>query len=329
MATARAKVVLIMAVIFCGALCAHSYTPTVEPSSGALVKWKNNVTTYQINPDLNGSQFSSGDLAAIEAVMQSAFAAWTSAPNTSLSISQSTAALPNPLIGQDGHNVICFNCQDAAFSNASGSSTDTLAITDMTYTITSQGAYLTDTDMQFNPAVRFVLPPAAGSLSASTYSLLTVATHEAGHFFGLDHSAILRAVMFPFVSSLLTTLSYDDVAAISLLYPKATPDYPTGAISGSISLATDGSAVYGAHVFASSMTNASLPSGFSIRKTAIGVLSQPDGTYTIMGAPPDTYGVTVEPLDGPVQGCNINWYDNNNQGQPVRSPQTDFNTRWH
>jgi hypothetical protein len=177
--------------------------------------------------------------------------------------------------------------------------------------------------------VKFVLPPQAGSNSVGTYSLLTVATHEAGHFFGLDHSAILRAVMYPYASSLLTTLSYDDVAAISLLYPKAMPDYATGGISGTISIANGGDAVYGAHVFASSTTSAAAPTGFNIRKSAIGILTAPDGTYTIMGLLPDTYSVTAEPLDGPVQGSNVSWYDKNSQGQQIRSVQTNFTTRWH
>ncbi|MGA2989106.1 MAG: matrixin family metalloprotease [Candidatus Korobacteraceae bacterium] len=325
----RARILLIVAMIVCGALSAQCYLPMIESSNGALVRWKNNATTYQICPDLSGSRFAAGDLAAIEDVMEDVFAAWTSAPNTALSISRSTAALPNPVIGNDGHNVVCFNCQDPVFTNAAGSSTDTLAVTDITYTFNSQGAYLKDADIQFNPAVTFVLPPQAGSDTAATYSLLTVATHEAGHFFGLDHSAVLRAVMYPYASTLLTTLSYDDVAVISLLYPKATADYATGAISGTISLSSDNSGVYGAHVFASSTTDNAPPSGFNIRKSAVGVLTGLDGTYTIMGLPPDTYYVTAEPLDGPVQGSNVSWYDKNSQGQPVRSLQTNFTTRWH
>lgn len=158
------RIALWLAAILGCAISAHSYLPMVDPSSGAVLKWTNNTTTYQISTNLSGSQFSSGDTDAIKAVISEAFLAWTSAPNTSLSISRSIAALPNPLIAADGHNVICFNCQDAAFTSASGSSTDTLAVTDIVYRVTSQGSYLYDTDMQFNPAVKFVLPPQRGPI---------------------------------------------------------------------------------------------------------------------------------------------------------------------
>ena len=315
--------VLVAAVLGC-AMAAYAYLPMIEISSGTPLKWANNAASYQIATALGGSYFNSGQLSAIESTIQNAFAAWTGAPNTSVSVTWKSGTLPSPLIANDGHNVICFNCSDAAFSDANGSSTDTLAVTNISYQISSQGTFLYDTDMLFNPAVHYVLPPNAGAADGSTVSLQTVATHEAGHFLGLDHSAVQRAVMFPYISTLITTLSYDDVAAISSLYPKATPDYATGSLSGTISLATDGSAVYGAHVYASSTTGNAVSGSFNIRQSPIGTLTKPDGTYSISGLPPDSYTVTAEPLDGPVQDSNITWYDTSS-----RSVQTNFNTRWH
>ncbi len=235
------RTALLLAAVLGCAMAAYAYLPMIDSSNGTTLRWANNAASYQISTGLSGSQFTAGQLSAIESTIQNAFAAWTSAPNTSVSVTWKSGTLPAPLIANDGHNVICFNCSDAAFSDANGSTTDTLAVTNISYQITSQGEFLYDTDILFNPAVRFVLPPTAGAANGSTISLQTVATHEVGHFLGLDHSAVQRAVMFPYISTLITTLSYDDVAAISSLYPKATPDYATGWLSGTISLATDGS----------------------------------------------------------------------------------------
>jgi hypothetical protein len=53
------------------------------------------------------------------------------------------------------------------------------------------------------------------------YDLLSIMTHEAGHFLGLDHSRDPEAVMRPRLSEreVVTTLSADDVAAICEAYP--------------------------------------------------------------------------------------------------------------
>ena len=127
--------------------------------------------------------------------------------------------------------------------------------------------------------------------------------------------------MYPFAPDQLTTLSYDDVAGISSLYPKSTPDVATGSISGKVTL--NGSAVFGAHVFANPTTSATPLS--NVRKTPIGTLTLPDGTYTITGLPPDSYDVLAEPLDLPVSDSDVSWASEFNKS----SVQTNFTSRWH
>jgi len=122
----------------------------------------------------------------------------------------------------------------------------------------------------------------------------------------------------------LHTLSYDDVAGVSSLYPAATPDVSTGSIQGTVRL--NGTGVFGAHVFANSTTSANPFSGFAnVRKSPIGALTLGDGSYTISGVPPDSYVVIAEPLDKPVSDSDVSWASEFGKS----SVQTNFTTRWH
>jgi hypothetical protein len=128
--------------------------------------------------------------------------------------------------------------------------------------------------------------------------------------------------MFPFAPPLERTLGYDDVAAISTLYPGAIT-VPTNSISGTVRL--NGAPVFGAHVFAESQTNA-LPFPSAIRKSPISALSDTSGNYVIAGVPNDTYMVTAEPLDEPMSNSDISDYSKSFGKTAV---DTNFNTRWH
>ncbi len=242
-------------------------------------------------------------------VVEAAFAAWTSAPNAALQISRGPDTSLNTSAA-DGTNLVCFTCQGDFSKDLS-----TLAVT-MTYIADAAGAadlhggsarfagQILDADILFNPGVCFSTgSPGTCSNGQSSEDLQTVATHEIGHFFGLDHSAVVHAVMYPYAEPSEHTLSIDDVAGLAASYPKATPDFATGTVSGTVKFATGG-AVLGAHVYAESTTAAiNFPS--SVRKTPVGTLSLNDGTYSITGLPADTYRIVVEPLDGPVTNANV------------------------
>jgi len=276
--------------------------------------------TWDLNPSTSGAHISGSQ--SVAQVMQASFGTWTGAPNTAASVLRG----PDSSVTQEKNspsniNLICFVCSDAPFGG-----TETLAVT-VTTTANGPGAsdghggttqfagQIIKGDISFNPSTQFDTGGGTGQ------DLQTVATHEIGHFFGLDHSAVVRAVMFPFAPNVLTTLGYDDVAGIASLYPQGTPDVATGSISGKVTLS--GSAVFGAHVFANSTTPALAFT--NIRKTPIGTLTLPDGTYTISGVPPDSYLVVAEPLDLPVSDSDVSWASEFNQA----NVQTNFTTRWH
>jgi hypothetical protein len=304
-------------------------SPTTPLLTGTTNRDHWDFSAFQVQWNLNPSAGTniSGSRAPAD-VIAASFATWMAAPNTAISISRGAdSSLTSHAF--DGVNLICFVCQ-ADFTTPSGSTdNNTLAITFTTTadapgednkhggTSTVAGQML-DADMLFNPSVAF------STDGTGANDLQTVATHETGHFLGLDHSAVVRAVMFPFSPEVERTLGYDDVAGISATYPGANV-VPVGSISGMVSM-PDGSPVFGAHVVANSTTANDPFAGTGIRKTPVGTLTLPDGSYTITGLPADSYVVFAEPLDGPVSNDDVSGYG---KAFGKGSVQTNFTTRWH
>jgi hypothetical protein len=306
-------VVIAAATIFYSAP-APSFTP--ELTNNNRNKWAS-TPTFLVNPAI-GANISGAT--PVTTVIANGFNTWTNAPNTQLNATNG-GTTTRTTIGNDGQNVICFTCTPPGGFGKNG---DTLAIT-LTTSNNATGQ-IVDADIVFNTATLFLTDPVAPPFQPDpnqkqTESLPTVATHEIGHFFGLDHSGVVRAIMFPQAPALQTTLSYDDVMGISTTYPSTGPTVQTGTITGTIRNGA-GAAVFGAHVFAESTTTATpFPNA---RKSPIGTFSRPDGTYTLnVPSAGETYNVTAEPEDGPSQNSDFSWASS--FGQP--SLTTNFTTR--
>ena len=211
----------------------NAYTVDAWPAGAQPINWLINPTRSSA---ITGST-------SVTTVIQAAFATWTTAPDTNLSVisSPGTSTITDANNVPNGTNLVCFVCTGVDFSASDG----TLALTT---TISNGSGVISQADIYFNPNpqnnVRFVTDPQATPCSTSSpQDLQTVATHEIGHFFGLDHSGIARAIMYPFAPCILTTLSYDDLAGISTSYPSPAPVVPMGKITGTVSLAPNGSPV--------------------------------------------------------------------------------------
>jgi hypothetical protein len=107
-----------------------------------------------------------------------------------------------------------------------------------------------DADILFrNDGQALFATPAALSTpqGQSSYDLESLLAHQLGHWFGLDHSAVWRALMFPFApppgqflgdrptaEAPDGPLSDDDRAGIRSLYPDSNDKVNAGTISGRV-----------------------------------------------------------------------------------------------
>jgi hypothetical protein len=243
----------------------------------------------------------------------------------------------------DGLNTICFNQSSSAFTtgvlaftrvitaNAPGVSVGASAPA-------SFAGQILDADILFrnDQQATYATPAAlATPQGQAAYDLESLLAHELGHLFGLDHSAVWRAVMFPyapppgqFLGHRPTAqapdglLSDDDRAGIRSLYPDPNDSVNIGTITGRILPANPfalanipapdtGSfvtGIFGAHVVAVDADTGSVIAatlgGWSCN--AASQKLQFDGSYEIERLPINhNYKIYAEPLEGLVTPANL------------------------
>ncbi len=211
---------------------------------------------------------SPAQLQEIQSVIQTALNAWTGVASTAANptitpgvvgpigtTSTQNACTNDDGSNADGVNTVCFDQSSEDF---------TIGVLAFTRTITanapgvSVGAggpaafagQLLDSDTLFNNTgqVTFATPGViATPQGVGSYDLASLLTHELGHYFGLDHSAVRRAIMFPFApppgtmigtppsaSSPDSQLSDDDRTGLRVLYPNPAETLYLGTIRGHV-----------------------------------------------------------------------------------------------
>jgi Matrixin/IPT/TIG domain len=242
-------------------------------------RWQALPVSYRIHagglPSLgNGSEF---------IAMQRAFDAWQNLPSSAIAFRyEGTTPIQNG--GNDGVNVISF--QDTNFSFGTG----TIAVT---LSSSSQG-FFRDADILFNPSNSSITFATDGR--ADGFDIQAIATHEIGHFLGLDHTGIVSATMNPTGGRgtvFPRSLKSDDIIGASTLYPEPAWFAAAGGLRGRIT--NGGASVFGAHVVVLDTEG----------NTIVSTLTELDGSYQISGLAPGSYALYAEPLDGPVTEASI------------------------
>ena len=351
-----------VAMIFTPAVQAYSFVSTVPQSGGCPQpnswnlsvsspldrQWSTSLPSL-ISPVILtvAAAGTSAQLDEIEQAISDSFSVWAGVTGTTFNaitfpgleaplarVTNANSCTNDAESNVDGLNTICFNQSSDAFTPG------VLAFT-RTFTANAPGASVgtsgpaafagqildADTLLCNTGEVTFATP-AALATSPGAYDLESLLTHELGHWMGLDHSAVIRAMMFPFapppgqfLGSRPTAqtpdgpLSDDDRTGIRVLYQDPNDTINIGAIRGQIlpanpfalaalpapSMGSSVTGMVGAQVVALDADTGAIIAGvFSSGScNASSPLTQFDGSYDLERLPVGhNYNLYAEPLVG-------------------------------
>jgi Matrixin len=190
--------------------------PPASDDCGTPIAWPQPCVGFSVQENASREV----TFAQTETVMKQAFASWTTAacPGGGTPRMQVTEAAP-AICDQHEYNQTAGNANIILYHDDAWpyeGSPNTLALTTVTYALDTGEIY--DADMELNSADNHFT---IGDTDVD-FDLLSIVTHETGHFLGLAHSHDMNATMWPdYVehSTNLRDLSPDDIAAICDVYP--------------------------------------------------------------------------------------------------------------
>lgn len=298
----------------------------------------------------NSSQ--SAQLGEIGQTVSDSFGAWSGVAGTTLNVTnypnafapleQTTtvnACTNDSESNVDGLNTICFDQASAGFTSGVLAFTRVITANAPGVTVGASGpaafaGQILDADTLLRPdgQVQFATPAAlATPAGQGAYDLESVLTHELGHWMGLDHSAVIRAMMFPFAapvgqytgtrpspSAPDAPLADDDRTGLRSVYPDPNDAVNAGTISGALVPANpfalamipqpgageSMTGIFGAHVVAVDADTGAVVAG-TIGGWSCGASGseQFDGSFAISRLPVQhNYVLYAEPVDGIATG---------------------------
>jgi hypothetical protein len=191
-------------------------TPQGPGDCGVALFWASPCVGWSLQKDASAKT----TFAQTEAIVTKAFHTWTTAacagggtPHMSVvEAAAATCALHEYNQNAGNANIILFHDTKWPYEG----SPNTLALTTVTYNLDTGEIY--DADMELNSADnQFTITD-----TGVEFDLLSIITHETGHFLGLAHSPDVDATMYPAYTPQtikLRDLSPDDVTGICAVYP--------------------------------------------------------------------------------------------------------------
>ena len=292
------------------------------------------------NPTCSGGNSPITLQRAIDAI-RAGFDSWEAVPSSTLAFTFN-GTVPETTIGLDGINLI-------TWADSSRCGSGTVAVTPSSsliadFLVTSGNRDLNgDGIIDLDPAIYpdGTLLPAGTMLDADmvwcptnndytdelidtatlTFDIVGVGTHEIGHFFGASHSSLIAPVstLLPFVDTrsnfneTIRSLSQDDSASVSRIYPAPSLGTEFGTITGQLLFPGSTDPATGVSVTAlNTATGEMTVQVFSVSQFT--ATADPPGSFRIDGLPPGSYRIGIEYFDSATGAGGFgdaDWWDTN------------------
>ncbi len=265
---------------------------TANPEADQNLKWRKKriaVSISNVFPEVLNGSFSRNDF---ENAVRESFESWSRETDIEFSFKK----VPNSNIsgkksGGDGISLVTIAPTSDNLLLFGEKDTNKSAVTRLFFD--SEG-FITEADIVLNPTARFATDGSPGS-----FDLKSTLTHEAGHFLGLGHSAVVGSTMhknqakngtFALSATYFRTLSEDDKAVIRSIYGPATSlKRSFGTIEGAIESARGESLLAGANVWIESLESGRVIAGVKVGN---------NGAFVLKSVPPDGYRLFAADKDG-------------------------------
>jgi DNA-binding beta-propeller fold protein YncE len=240
---------------------------------------------YYIQEDGAPSIGDGSDFAAV----QNGIEAWASIPGTDFTVSYGGTVARHSADAMDLINMVTFRDSEFPFpSSVLAVGISTSFTVDTTYnSVYYRPGQIFDADMIFNPAMDFRTPTAG----ISGLDIQSIATHEAGHMFGIAHSAVRSSTMFFVLPSgtEAASLETEDKLAFFKAYSSPAALAAANRIAGRVVHGLTGEGIGGAAVFAIDAAGGD---------TVACEYTFSDGSWSFAGMADGNYYVAVHPIDG-------------------------------